>query len=512
MAIQQTRFKPYDKSGDYMAMEEFWRLVADILGGAQSIRAAGERYLPRRETETDADYKSRTAVAPWTPLYDQSVRNIVSKPFEKELTLIDGTFSPRVEALVENIDGRGNHLFVFARDVFRNAVDFGVDWIFVDFPRAYQGMTLADERASGARPVWHRVPARRMLAVYEAETAEGTILTHIRIDESSVELVDRLEKLVSRVRVIERLVVDDGLDEAGNRVRPVRYGNPQWELWESRSEGAWAIVDEGEMTIDVIPAVPMLTGERLDGSWRLRPPLRDLAYMQITEYQMAANRQRVQDMTGFPMWAVIGMSKPDEPIPVGPGRMLFVPPVDGTQLAVQSLEPSGSAGAMLREDLELHRAEMREAGLQPLLPKSGNVTATANALAQAKAHSAVQMWALALKDALEQAFVLTAMWLGEDSSPEVSVFTDFDVETNSVDGLRVVVEMYDKGLVSREATIMEAKRRKILSPEYDEDEDLALIEAVEDEGQDGPASAFLSVPFAQPGEPAQQQSETDDEA
>jgi hypothetical protein len=36
-----------------------------------------------------------------------------------------------------------------------------------------------------------------------------------------------------------------------------------------------------------------------------------------------------------------------------------------------------------------------------------------------KANSAIQAWALGLKDALEQAFVFTALWLGEKTSPSV---------------------------------------------------------------------------------------------
>jgi hypothetical protein len=57
----------------------------------------------------------------------------------------------------------------------------------------------------------------------------------------------------------------------------------------------------------------------------------------------------------------------------------------------------------------------------------------------------------------------------------VSIYTDFDVETDSIDGMRVVLDMNKEGLVSREATITEAKRRNILSPEYDEEKDLDLI-------------------------------------
>jgi hypothetical protein len=54
---------------------------------------------------------------------------------------------------------------------------------------------------------------------------------------------------------------------------------------------------------------------------------------------------------------------------------------------------------------------MRRLGLQPMMPKTGNVTATASGIDAAKGHTAVETWANALKDALEQAFVFTAKWM-----------------------------------------------------------------------------------------------------
>lgn len=41
--------------------------------------------------------------------------------------------------------------------------------------------------------------------------------------------------------------------------------------------------------------------------------------------------------------------------------------------------------------------------------------------------------------------------------------------------MKVVLDMKKDSLISRAATINEAKRRNILAPEYDEEEDLDLI-------------------------------------
>ena len=55
------------------------------------------------------------------------------------------------------------------------------------------------------------------------------------------------------------------------------------------------------------------------------------------------------------------------------------------------------------------------------------VTATGESIGAARAHSALQAWAIGLKDAFEQAYVFTAEWLGEEANVEVTVSTDFSV-------------------------------------------------------------------------------------
>lgn len=58
---------PSTKSSAYQAMEPKWRRIDDILSGADTIRAAGELYLPKYEDESAAEYKRRLSAAPWRP-------------------------------------------------------------------------------------------------------------------------------------------------------------------------------------------------------------------------------------------------------------------------------------------------------------------------------------------------------------------------------------------------------------------------------------------------------------
>ena len=471
--------KPDNPSSDYEAMKDHWRLVDDIMGGAKKMRAAKERYLPRLAKEPLEEYERRVKTAPFTNLYADAFRNLASKPFSKAVTLAEGA-DKAFDDMAKDVDRAGNNQHVFAREYFKAGVNYGIDWLLVDKTRVPGAKSRAEESAAGARPYWVRVPAKDMLAAYAAMVDGRFEIVHARFLETKTVQEGYGEKEIRRVRMLSREPI---VDESG---RTTGWSPARFELWEEQTkkdlgETEWVLIDYGDIGIGRIALVPFMTGEREGGHFRVRPPLRDLADMQVTEFQMEANRRQVQDMTAFPVNVIQGVAKPegDDPIELGARTALYFPPIGdtGSYGDFRREEPSGASGTLLREDLEEFRREMREAGMQPLTPQSGNLTATATAVAEAKAHSAVEAWALGLKDALEQAWVFTALWLGmtEESAPSVNVHTDFGVGEQSVEQMGVVRDLQQDNGISMRARIEEAKRRSILGPNYDYAEDQTQI-------------------------------------
>jgi len=476
-----TKTQPNATSSDYDAMLPYWTMIDDIMGGAKAMRAARERYLPRFEKEDPKEYEKRVSTSPWTPLYADAFRNLASKPFNKEVALDEDAHS-ELKTLSENIDAAGNHLHVFSREVFEAGINNAIDWIWIGHTDVPEGASVATRRALKARPYWTRIPAIRMLAVYEDVVDGEVLIVHARFDETIKRRVGFGEEIIERVRVLDR----ERMERVVDGVAQVSYGHPTFELWERKQaargqSGSWEVVNSGQLSIDVIPLVPYVVGKREVGSFVIRPPLRDLAYMQVTEFQMESNRERVQTMTAFPVSVFQGVEAPDEgeKVPLGPRSAFFFPPIgkEGRFGDFKFAEPSGAAGTMLREDLSEFRREMREAGMQPLTKFSGSLTATEVMVNDAKAHSAVEMWALALKDALEQAFVITCKWLGlsEKDHPNVKVNTDFAIGAQTAEEMGLILQMYEKGLISADQVIDEALRRNIIGPDYDRDEDLKRI-------------------------------------
>lgn len=471
------RSSPDATSAVYDCMRDYWCMVDAILGGAPTMRAAGEKYLPRFQNEkvtkdakgVDYDpYKQRLLHAPFTNIYEDISRNLAAKPFAKELKLKDGTEQQFID-LAENIDGQGHNFHVFGSEVFSAGLDKAIDWVLVDYTKVQPGSTIADEKQMGARPYWVRIPCERLLAVYSDFVNGQEVLYHARIYEPAVRVEDYKEVCVKRVRVLNRAPII-GLD--GN---VIGYGPATWEIYEAttndKNEQGWNLVGSGSMTIGVIPLVPFITGKRIGSAWEVTPPLKTLAYMQIEEFQQESNLKNLHDLTCFPMLTGNGVTPPtDGVVPVGPRAVLFAPPsADGTIGSWDFIEPSAESIQKVMDRLDKTQRDMRDLGMQPLT--QSNLTVITTGQVAVKANSAAQAWAIKFKDAMEQAWALTAKWLKSSTEPEVEVYMDFGVDVNGTETAKVIGDAERRSVISKKTEREELRRRSILSANNDEDEE-----------------------------------------
>ena len=319
-------------------------------------------------------------------------------------------------------------------------------------------------------------PAERMLAVYSNFVAGQEVVYHARIYEPTMQQVGYGEVQKERVRVLNREAALDQFNQV------VGYGPATWELWEyvqSKDDGGkdsshWEMIGSGPITIGIIPLVSFRTGPRKGFSWRVEPPLKGLAYMQVEEFQQESNLKYIKEMTAFPMLAGNGVNPQTADgskieIPVGPKGVLFAPiGGDGEHGEWKYIEPTSQSLVFLQSDLDKLRSEMRELGMQPMA--SANLTVVTTANVSMKASSAVQAWTLQLQDALETAWLFTCMWINRADKPEVKIFKDFAVDLKDDSELTALQSAADAGTISKRQHFDELKRRGVLVPEADWDE------------------------------------------
>lgn len=467
--------KPNALSSDAKAMQPYHRKVQAIMGGTETMREVRE-YLPQFSDETDKNYEVRRKSAKFTNIFRDIVENLAQRPFSTKVTLKKEGAQADLFAFQDDVDGRGNHLHTFAGEVFFAGIADAVDWILVDYTKDVPAnASRADEAAIGARPYWVRIPAASMLAVYSDVVNGREQIVHARFLEPQTGRDGYGETTAKRVRVLTRDKVEGG------------YGPAYYEVWqEPEKDGEeWALVSDGSISIGEIPLVPFITGRRIGDSWRFHPPMRDAADLQIEHYQQESALKHIKALTAFPMLTGNGVEPPEDAngnparVPVGPHAVLYAPPQDqGAQGSGWSfIEPSAESLRFLAEDIKNTARELRELGRQPLTAESGNLTIITTAFAAQKGNSAIQAWALNLQDALENAFLFTAKWLKVKADPSVVINTDFSLGFGDDESFKHVLEM-GKGpdaIISREATIHEAKRRGILDQDYDGDADLEAL-------------------------------------
>lgn len=468
------------RSKDSASMLDYWDKVDAIVDGIEAMRLAGDEYLPKFADEQPDEYKYRLKCTKLTNVYRDIVESLSQKPFEQEVALAadEGTTVPEpLEEFTENVDGSGNNLTMFAAATFFNGINSAIDWIFVDHPKADPNIrTVADAKAAGVRPYWSHVLGRNVLDPRSKMIGGNETLTYVKIFEPGTP---------DHVREFERL----------------ENGTVVWRLWEKRDqphvvegigETRFYLIDEGTVAIGEIPLVPFITGRRDGRSWRFFPAMRDAADLQVELYQQESGLKFVKTLAAYPMLSGNGvkpLTNPDgsvKKLAVGPGKVLYAPTdASGNAGSWTYVEPGAQTMKFLADDIKSTIDQLRELGRQPLTAQSGNLTVITTAVAAGKAKSAVSAWALGLKDALENAMVLTCKWMNVDHDPVVSVYTDFDEFTEGKD-LEALSAARTARDISQETYWHELKRRRVLSDEFDADaeRERLLKEVPADDGED----------------------------
>lgn len=457
---------------------EDWCLLEALDGGTRKMRCEGELRLPKWPAEDEASYRARLATATLFPAWKRTVSVMSGKPFSKSLSLSDA--HPSIELWAEDIDLQGVSLHSFASEMFIESVGFGLAGILVDFPRvppsAGTPRTVAQVEATGARPYWVRVKHNQILG-WRAKNVGGRMK-------------------LTQLRLLETYEEEDGPYGTVSKpqVRVLSPGN--WEIWrETPPEGltkrgngnvaapqnAWRIAESGTTTLADIPFVP-LYGLR-DGFMVGRPPLMDLAHLNVKHWQSQSDQDTILHVARVPILAMIGADESSQ-LTVGAASAVKLP----LNADIKFVEHTGAAIKAGAESLDALVNQMIQTGAELLVKRGGNATVVGDANDAEANKSDLQRMAENFEDALDQALVYTAQFASLSKPGSIELFDDYGAATLSDASASLVKELNMAGLISKKTTIDEMKRRGILSAEVDPDTE---AEAVADEG---PPLGALAVP------------------
>lgn len=449
------------QSGAWREMSPRWTKIETLLSGTCAMRAAGKKFLPQHENEKDETYQERLERAVLYNMTQDTLDSLVGRPFSDPVEIGDDVPEP-VAVILDDVDLQGNKIGVFARKWFREGLAKGLAHVLVDMPArpVSEDRTAADDIKDALRPYWVFIKPEQIISATSVVREGREILTQIRITENATVIEGQWgERIVKRIRVFD---CDPDEDVVSYRVFTLDEDLHEW-------------VETTPATAIDAERIPLVTfyADRT-GLMTAKPPLEDLADLNVAHWQSDADQRSVLTVARFPLLAVSGVDDGGGKVLIGPKRVLSTPTEQGKWYYV---EHGGAAIAAGRQDLLDLEEKMATKGSEFLRKKPGSITATARALDSAEATSPLEDAVTRFNDAIAQAMTITGRWMNLDDAGTVSVVTDLGpetVEASDFDALKTARAGRD---ISRETYLSELVRRGTLAEGFDSAKDLESLKS-----------------------------------
>lgn len=397
-----TTDRPNQPSPAHLAMSPRWQRCRDLVGGTDAVRAKGTVYLPSHPQELPADYDRRLSVS---VLYNGLARTI--KAMAGLIGQRDPVLGNDVPAVIqqhwENIDNRGTHGAVFLTRLLSDAITTGHCGVLVEYPHVEnpEQLSKADETSLGLRPYW----------------------IHVRAEDIYVALGEIINGKLVLVLLIVRECYQQRQGQYGVQevtdYRVYRRDGPSaiaFELWRERREGEETKVvpiSNGSLAkVQEIPFVFFAAGD-VTGPYATKPPLLDLADVNIAHYQVSSDRRHVMHIACIPVPVREGYVAPAQAEgavqPVGPNIMQDLPIGGDFRWA----SPDAVAFEPTKDELTSLERQMASLGLAFLQSETRAAETAEGKRIDATAQNAtLSSAARNLQDAAETALGFHAQYLG----------------------------------------------------------------------------------------------------
>jgi len=428
-------------------MEPHWMLIEDLLQGTYQMRKRHRRYLPQEPRELDESYDNRLARSVCPPYYVRLERMLAGMLTRKPVRLDDTADVIREQLFDVNL--LGDDLNVWTFDVTRKMVRYGHVGVLVDAP------------ADGGRPYWVSYTPRQILG-WRAEQQEG-------------------RQVLTQLRLAEIVNVPDG--EFGEKaVEQIRVLTPgEYQLHQKQDNGDFQVIDEGRTSLSKIPF--SVAYAQRHGFMESRPPLEDIAELNLKAYQIQSDLDNQLHISAVPMLAFYGFPSAAEEVSAGPGEAIAFP----AEGRAEYIEPQGRSFDYQFRRLEQLAAQINELGLSAVLgQKLSAETAEAKRIDRSQGDSTMMVIAQNVQDMIDNCLQFHAQYIGNNTAPGSSyVNRDFLGTRLEPQEIQALLQLYTAGTITQETLLRELAEGDVLGDDFNVDEELEAT-----------ANAGLDLPFA----------------
>jgi hypothetical protein len=399
------------------------------------MRRRHRRYLPQEPREQDESYDNRLARSVVPPYYQRLERMLAGMLTRKPVRLNDT--SDNIREQLFDVDLQGNDLNVWTFESARKMVRYG-----------HIG-TLVDAPSDGGRPYWCTYTPRQILG-WRTEAKDG-------------------QQQLTMLRLLESVIVPDG-DYGEKAVQQVRVLTPgAYELHQKQDNSEFKIVEEGNTSLNEIP-FSVAYCNRV-GYLESRPPLEDIAELNLKTYQIQSDLDNQLHISAVPMLAFFGFPSAAEEVSAGPGEAIAFPENGRAEF----IEPGGASFEYQFKRLEQLAGQINELGLSAVLgQKLSAETAEAKRIDRSQGDSTMMVIAQNMQDMIDNCLRFHAEYLGTaESAGSCLVNRDFIGARLEPQEIQALLQLYTAGTITQETLLQQLADGEVLGDDFDVEEELS---------------------------------------
>ncbi len=435
---------PFTRTRAVLDMMKGWEIMKAVTEGTEYLRENSEAFLPLEPREDYDAYLARVNRAVFSPFTQRLIRAATGLVLRKPITLTGDPYW--TEMFKMDVDGCGSDLDEYARRILMCSLTYGQSHILVDYPAPAGALSLAEERQQNRRPYWIEVDPNNLYGWrLDRESNYGNLIQARIAEKAVLPDGDFGEKVYDQIRVIEpgryrvfrkKEQIEEMYDVSDNSVT----GN--FEMGSADKD--YQQVESGEFSLGEIPLVTVYSGKT--ENLVSKPPLLDIAYLNIAHFQRQADLIHSLHVASQPMLVMEGYDDQTKDLAISVNYAMATQPGN----KVYYVEPASSAFDAQSAEIKELQMQMATLGISTLSQqKFVAESADARRLDRVDTNSMLAMVSMELEQKLQKCFNLSAEYVGIEP-PEVKISRDFDIERLIGQDITALTSLFDQQVIDRE--------------------------------------------------------------
>lgn len=380
-------------------------IIDDAIAGALRVKSKKDKYLPRpnagdKSAENEARYAAYLTRAVFYNVTGRTLEGFMGELFSKDTVI---TVPDKLKNVVEDANGEGVGLEQLAKIVCRDVLSKGRGGLFVDYPQTGGQFTVMEKEMRGYRPVIAFYNPRQIINWGTKKIGALTVLAFVVLEESIDSETGDSDFASSTERQWRVLRLDDAGNYTVQLYRGTRANNATYG----------ELVTPTDSTGKPFNRIPfMFIGAEDNNASVDRPPMFDLADLNIAHYRNSADYEESSFICGQPTPVISGITEAwaDKYFAngIGLGSRAAMPLPAGASADLLQAEPN----IIPKEAMEHKERQMVAIGARLVEQKSVQRTATEASAETASEKSVLASVADNVSLAFEWAIGFAAAWEG----------------------------------------------------------------------------------------------------